>query len=282
MKKICIAGKNDIAVDALLFLLTRGVERDEIVVTCNRNEPGENTWQKSLRYCAKKEGVVELSLEEIYDISDIFFVSLEYDRLIRPERFQTDKLYNIHFSKLPKYKGMYTSAMPLLNNESETGVTFHRIDSGIDTGDIIAQKTIPIDPEDTGKDVYKKYISYGTELCKEMLEKYFLNGESVTAVPQDPMQSTYYSKQSIDYGHLAADLNQTALGIKNQVRAFFFPEYQVLKIHEKPIARAVITDRRSKEKSGTILDSDQEKMTIATIDYDLELYYYKGEYHGQN
>lgn len=47
---------------------------------------------------------------------------------------------------------MYTSAMVLLNGEEYTGVTFHRIDKGIDTGEIIAQQKIKIDYEDNCRD----------------------------------------------------------------------------------------------------------------------------------
>lgn len=282
MVRICIAGKNNIAVEAVEYLLKRGLSNEEIVVTCNRSKIGRIEWQRNLADCARQNHIREVPLSEVYEMQDIFFLSLEYDQLIHPERFQTEKLFNIHFSNLPKYKGMYTSAMTILNNESETGVTFHYIDSGIDTGDIIAQKVFPIEPEDTSRDVYKKCIRYGVELCKEMLERFFFREENVIATPQDPNQSTYYSKKSIDYEHLSADLVQTALGIKNQVRAFFFPEYQVLPVYGKPIEKAVISKERSKEKPGTILNEDEEKMTIATIDYNIELYYYKGEQNGKD
>ena len=73
------------------------------------------------------------------------FISLEYHRLIDPLKFVTSKLYNPHFSLLPAYKGMYTSALPLLNDEKDAGVTLHHIDSGIDTGDIIDQIIFPIE-----------------------------------------------------------------------------------------------------------------------------------------
>ena len=277
MVKICIAGKNNIAVDALSFLLDHNVKKEEIVVTCNRSKRGGLEWQKSLSELAGREGIREVELSEVYEMQDVFFLSLEYDRLVKPDRFSTDNLFNIHFSMLPRYKGLYTSAMVLLNNESETGVTFHRIDHGIDTGNIIEQRAFEIDSEDTCRDVYQKYILHGTELCKEVLDRYFLKKEKIASVPQDPMHSTYYGKKAIDYENLLPDLNQTGLGIKNQVRAFFFPEYQVLRIYGKPISRAVITDKRSREKPGTLLETNEEKMTIASIDYDVELFYYEGE-----
>lgn len=71
---------------------------------------------------------------------DLIFISLEFDKIVNPDLFKDARLYNIHFSLLPSYKGMYTSAIPILNGEEMVGVTFHEIDKGIDTGNIIAQK----------------------------------------------------------------------------------------------------------------------------------------------
>ena len=67
----------------------------------------------------------------------IFFISLEFDKIINTSLFKTTNLFNIHFSLLPRYKGMYTSILPILNGDKISGVTLHKIDRGIDTGDII-------------------------------------------------------------------------------------------------------------------------------------------------
>ena len=58
--------------------------------------------------------------------------------IIKTKNFKSNKLFNLHFSLLPSYKGMHTSAFPILNGEKYSGVTIHKIDNGIDTGDIIA------------------------------------------------------------------------------------------------------------------------------------------------
>ena len=115
------------------------------------------------------------TLEDSYCIDNLLFISLEFDRIVNPNKFKTDKLFNIHFSLLPKYKGMFTSIMPILNNEKATGVTLHKIDKGIDTGEIIAQKEFEIDLMDNARDVYHKYIHYGILLLKECLEKLLKN-----------------------------------------------------------------------------------------------------------
>ena len=55
--------------------------------------------------CGKKD-VEIIELEDAYNIKDMIFLSLEFDQIIIPERFQTTELYNIHFSLLPKYRGV--------------------------------------------------------------------------------------------------------------------------------------------------------------------------------
>lgn len=183
--KICIAGKNDIAVNILEYLILKGVDKSNIFVCCNRTETGLNSWQKSLRFFAKNYNIREIELIEAYEIENLIFISLEFDRIVHPEKFKTKKLFNIHFSLLPKYKGMYTSALPILNNESITGCTFHRIDSGIDTGEIIAQRSIIIDFEDTSRDIYSKYISNGTTLVKDVIDKYLEKDFECDSYPQN-------------------------------------------------------------------------------------------------
>ena len=126
MKTICIAGKNDIAVNILLYCI-KFYYKCRIVCVVNMNEPGINTWQKSLKWFAEKNGVEILSLNDVYEIEDLLFLSLEFDRIIRPEKFKSTLLYNIHFSMLPKYKWMHTSVLPILYCEENTGVTLHRI-----------------------------------------------------------------------------------------------------------------------------------------------------------
>ena len=196
MKTIAIAGKNNIAVDVLLYCIENIDGR--IVCICNKDDIGINSWQKSLRWFANKNRIPVLDLQEIYEEKDLVFISLEYDRIINPELFLDARLYNVHFSLLPQYKGAYTSIWPLLNGEKKTGVSLHKIEKGIDTGDIIKQKIIEIEEKDCALDIYNKYIKYGTELACEFIDA--LNAKNdIKAVPQTWIGSTFFSRKSIDF-----------------------------------------------------------------------------------
>ena len=266
---VCIAGKNNIAVDILEYLIR--IEGEfELGVICNKTETGKNTWQKSLRWFAQKNNIKEYSLEDVYEIDDLVLLSLEFDRIIKTKKFKNARLYNIHFSLLPAYKGMYTSALPILNGEKTAGVTFHKIDDGIDTGDIIAQKEFSIEGMDC-RELYLSYIRHGTKLVIECMDDVLNN--RIKATPQSALGSTYFSKETIDYNNLSLDLNQTAEVIDRQIRAFCFREYQLPKFNGKSIISARITGIKSNNKPGTILFENESCVLLSTIDYNVVLFY---------
>jgi methionyl-tRNA formyltransferase len=95
---------------------------------------------------------------------------------------------------------------------------------------------------------------------------------SVAAVEQSSRGSTYFSKSSIDYGSLAVDLNCTAYQIKNQIRAFTFPVYQVPEVVGVRAAAADILPNKSSVPAGEVLSKTPRYVDVSTIDYDLRLY----------
>ena len=244
-----------------------------IICVVNKTDQGNNGWQMSLKLACEKLSVRVVPLEDVYEIEELIFLSLEFDRIIVPQRFRTDaRLFNIHFSLLPAYKGMYTSAWPILNGEEKSGVTLHRIDAGIDTGEIIAQKEFSIKGM-TSRELYLSYIKYGTELVIENLDD-IISGREISR-PQPAKGSSYYSRKSIDYKNLTIDLNQTAENIERQIRAFNFREYQIPMVYGRGIIGTKITDIRSYKKPGMVVTESDTEMVLATIDYDIVLIYDK-------
>jgi methionyl-tRNA formyltransferase len=262
---LCIAGKNSIAVDVLTYALTL-LDKNKIVGVPNNSDTGEDGWQPSFLKKCCDEGIKCAHLHQLYDM-EMVFLSLEFDRIVVPERFRSKYLYNMHFSKLPQYRGMYTSSWPLLNSETESGVTLHKIDNSIDTGDIIDQISFRIDKKDTARDLYFKYLKYGTMLVKANLLN-ILN-HKITGYPQPIEGSSYYAKESINYSDLKIDFKQTADNIVKQIRAFSFEEYQLPKMNGRRIKDAIITNRRSTKKPLNIIEENEEYIILSTIDYDI-------------
>ena len=267
---ICIAGKNNIAIEVCRYVIEH-YPQATIYALINCNETGVDSWQHSYLKYLQSESKVNLStLEDMYKIEDLVFISTEYDRLIKPHLFKTKHLFNIHFSLLPSYKGVYMSAWPILNGEEYSGVTLHEIESGIDTGNIIAQKRFKLSSNETSYSLYLKFIKYGTSLVIKNLDRLINN--TYMACPQSSSGSTYYSKKSIDYSNLTVDLNATATQIDRQIRAFYFPFYQVANIYGVSVERTKITTEKSRQKPGTILYENDRKLVMTSVDYNIILY----------
>lgn len=264
---ICIAGKNRIAVEGLHLAVGR-FGKEAVVACVNRNDDGVSRWQPSLRHHATRLGVPVVTVDEIRAHPGLVFISLEFDRIIDPEQFASKRLYNFHFSLLPAYKGVYTAAWPILNGETRSGVTLHCIDAGIDTGDIIDQREIPIGPDDTARDLYFACMDSGIALLRQHLDALCAT-PAPAATPQPAYGSTYYSQRSIDYGALSIDFRQTAFGVRNQIRAFSFREFQSVRIDDLCVGRTEILPQRSSAPPGTVRRIAADRVVVSTIDYEL-------------
>ena len=258
---VIIAGKNNIAVEITDYLL-QNLSGYNVLAVLNQNDLGVDSFQRSFKkYCLENK-VRIISLEDAYLVKNSVFLSLEFDRIVKPKRFKHDNIFNIHFSLLPQYKGMYTSAWPIINNEKKTGVTLHKIDAGIDTGNIIAQKEIAININETAKSLYFKYLDSGVQLVKDNLSSILI--DKYESTKQDASRSSYYSKSSINYLNLVVDLNKTAIEIKKQINAFSFRDFQIVSILDRKVFGSQILKTKSKLRAGNVVAETDVTITIVT------------------
>lgn len=267
--KVCIGGKNNIAVDVCKYLHEYYPEIDVYAIP-TKGDDGIDGFQRSFKKFAEDNNIEVVSLKDVYEWEDLIFLSTEFDRIIRPEQFKSKELFNIHFSKLPKYKGCHTAAMPILSGDKLTGVTFHLIEAGIDTGDIIDQRDLLIESNETCESLYLKLIKLGTEVVIANLEGVI--NHRYSACPQPVDDSTYYTRTDINYANSTIDSNRTALQIDRQIRAYSFRAYQLPKFNDIPIISTKITCEKSVEKPGSKLSEDSNSIRVSTIDYDIILY----------
>ncbi len=95
------------------------------------------------------------------------FVSMSFDQIFKGRMINHPplKAINCHAGKLPFYRGRNVLNWALINDEPEFGITVHYMDEGIDTGDIILQKTYPI----TDRDDYRSLLATAYEGCAGLL-----------------------------------------------------------------------------------------------------------------
>ena len=266
---ICIAGKNEIAIDTTIFI-KKHFPTLKVFGVVTEADKGINTCHRSFKSFLKINEIKQITLEEAYTIKELIFISLQFDKIVIPSKFFSKKLFNLHFSFLPSYKGMYPSVWPILNFEEYGGVTLHEIDRGIDTGDIIKQFRIKIDKQETVNTLYRKYISDGTQLVQQNFQTLIEN--TYTTNKQSVIGSTYYSHKSIDFKNLPLDLNTTSAQIDAQIRAFTYRQYQLLNIYNTKIFRTSFTDEKSTQKAGKLIFEDEFTIKISTIDFNIILY----------
>ena len=123
--------------------------------------------------------------------------------------------------------------------------------SGIDTGEIISQCSFDLLDTDTAKDLYKKYLDYGTNLNINTIDS-LIAGTYKTSM-QSSQLSSYFSKKSIDYSVLELNTNSTAFQIKKQLQAYTFRDYQLPTFAGSKIFGCSVTNCRSSNKVGRII-----------------------------
>tara|TARA_R110001583_G_C5658661_1_gene409449 strand:- start:2908 stop:3534 length:627 start_codon:yes stop_codon:yes gene_type:complete len=161
----------------------------------------EPTWTASLSDWAKLNDIPVIPSGDYEDIDSEIQIDLAmsvfYGRIIKkPFIDRCESIINLHNAPLPQYRGVRPINWALFNEETEHGVTIHKIHEGIDDGDILGKVTYPLYPEvEEVEDVYQKALDYGWLLFKDVASK--LDYALENATPQSGEHS-YYSNRDND------------------------------------------------------------------------------------
>lgn len=239
MRRAVVFGYGDVGVRCLATVLAHGVAVP-LVVT-HRDDPAETRWFSSLaRFAGERD------IPVVYSESESERGLLERVRGLRPDlifsfyyrRMLSDALLglagraalNMHGSLLPKYRGRAPVNWAILNGEIETGATLHYMTAKPDAGAIVAQRAVPICPDDTALDVFRKVCSVAEIILDESLPG-IVDGV-IRSSPQDLSSGSYFGARRPEDGII--DWSQPASRIHNLVRAVALPY---------PGARTVIDDQ---------------------------------------
>jgi methionyl-tRNA formyltransferase len=232
-RRIVILGKNTLAVECLRTILAEG---DDVVLALpDAADGGEDGWQPSFRRLALSVGVPVRMIPDINDpdfVAEVaetrpdFLLSFQAAQLMKAALLETPAMaaLNLHLGPLPRYRGVAPIAWALINGEAATGVTFHHINVGIDSGPIISSKSVPIRAEDTGRTMYDRCSEAGVELFRESWPHVRL--ETPPGVPQAENEALYYNRHSIDFSRRTVAWQSDCEAIANWVRALIFPPFQ--------------------------------------------------------
>ena len=120
---------------------------------------------------------------------DLLF-SNSYAMIVRPEmlRLANGMAVNVHWALLPRNRGPNPVQWAIIRGESETGITLHDMDEGIDTGDIVAQKSVPIEDDDTWEDLRAKLAQDSEDFLRQQAP--LLLAGALDRTPQDETNAT--------------------------------------------------------------------------------------------
>jgi methionyl-tRNA formyltransferase len=123
---------------------------------------------------------------------------------------------NLHASLLPKYRGAAPIQWAVANGESVTGATTMHLDQGLDTGEILLQRELPIGPEQTAEELFPLLATSGASLMIETLKG--LEEGTIQLVPQDDAQASL--APILEREDALVDFARSASEIYNRWRGF--------------------------------------------------------------
>lgn len=162
------------------------------------------------------------TLEILEDVSTDIFILAGYGKILDKKLLSVPNVIslNLHAGKLPEYRGSSPMNWALINGELEFTISVIAVDRGIDTGDILKEKTFSIDMDYTIQDLHRIANSNFPGMLLEVLRD--LVGGKLLRKKQKEENARYYPLRFPDDGLVVWDL-QTAEEIHNQVRALTDP-----------------------------------------------------------
>ena len=169
---------------------------------------------------------------------------------------------NVHASLLPKYRGAAPIQWVVIDGEKESGVTTMMMDVGLDTGDMLEQKAIPLDEKETGGSLFDKLSEVGAKLCVKTMEA-IENGTAVYT-PQDDALATHTGKIQKEMGSI--DWSKDAEVIERLVRGLNPWPSAYTRIDDKnlKIWRAKVISHEVKAAPGCILKVTKDELEVQT------------------
>ena len=158
------------------------------------------------------------ALEAVAALAPDLMVVVAYGQILPPELLRVPRLgcINIHASLLPRWRGAAPIQRAILAGDAATGVTLMQMDEGLDTGDMLAVRSVPIGARDTSAALHARLAALGAQALLEVLEG--LAAGTLQARPQPEAGVSYAAK--ISKAEARINWHAAATLISAQVRAF--------------------------------------------------------------
>src|SRR6266540_4245345 len=197
------------------------------------------------------------AIEDIRALKPDVIVVMAYGQILPRDVLEIPKIacLNLHASLLPRWRGAAPIQAAIAAGDRETGITVMYMDEGLDTGDILLQRTIDIVPADTGGSLHDRLARVAPETLLESLR--LLAAGSAPRGPQDNARATYAPKLKREHGQI--DWSESAEAIERKIRAY----------HPWPGAFMKVDRQNLKIFSASVVDLNGQPGEILRGDKDL-------------
>jgi methionyl-tRNA formyltransferase len=227
--RLVFCGTPEFALPTLKQLLAAG-HAIELVVTQPDRVRGrdQDPSPPPVKLLAQEAGLPVVQPEKIKNNPDLrarleaikpdAIIVVAYGRIIPDWMLNLPRLGNInlHASLLPKYRGAAPIQWAVANGETVTGATTMRIDQGLDTGDMLLQRSLSIEPNQTAEQLFPLLAESGASLMRETLEG--LEAGTIQPIPQDNAAASL--APILRREDALVDFTRSAAGIYNRWRGF--------------------------------------------------------------
>ena len=170
---------------------------------------------------------------------------------------------NVHASLLPKYRGAAPIQWAVIDGEKESGVTIMYMDTGLDTGDMLAKTVVLLEEDETGGSLFDKLSDAGAKLLVETLTKLELGQVKPEKQPKDsPNAYARMIKKTdglIDWNQDAESIERLIRGMNPWPSAYSYLDGKTLKIWI-----ASVCGEETKNQSGTVVRTDKTGIYVQT------------------
>lgn len=175
------------------------------------------------------------AVEEIRVLQPDLIITCAYGQILPSELLKVPRLgcINVHASLLPKFRGGAPIHRAIMEGATETGVTIMYMSEGMDEGDIISQRSIPIEPTDTASSLHNKLSILGRDLLLETLPSIIAGTNSRTK--QDSSEATYgfvirRVDERISFSKTKRQVHNLIRGLYSWPGAYCLYEGKILKV----------------------------------------------------
>ncbi|KPU59732.1 3-beta hydroxysteroid dehydrogenase/isomerase family protein [Pseudomonas fluorescens] len=207
--KAVVFAYHDIGCAGIESLLSSGFEI--AAVFTHADDPKENAFYGSVAQLCARHGIAvhapedanhPLWIERIAKLDPDYIFSFYYRNLLSETLLATARkgAFNLHGSLLPRYRGRAPANWVLVNGETETGVTLHRMVKRADAGAIVAQQKVAIERSDTALSLHGKLRVAASDLLRDTLPA-LLQGKA-SETPQDESKATVFGRRTPADGKL--------------------------------------------------------------------------------